>query len=209
MVIAEWNGHSFEVSPQRIISFKDLKVTGSTETKKVTTSGKEQAVSVKNGNARNVTMTAILNYVTGCTNVQDEALSFVDEATAGTEAYLYVSGEKLFTCLMMLTKASVGTIEMAPNGMWTYAEVELTFDQSSKLDGQKKTSTSTPAKKNDTSGDKKVLDKIDINAQIDTIKKATEQAKTVASSQMKLTSGNQTVGNALNAVSKFLNITKK
>ena len=169
-MIAEWNGHSFVVSPSLIQSFRDLKITGSVETKKVTTVGSEQAVAVKNNNARNVTLTAILSTAAGCGDVKGEALNFVEEATNGEEAYFYVGGEKLFICMMMLTKASVGTIEISPGGVWTYAEVEMTLEQSSKLDGQKAKATSTAAKKTNDK-EKKTAEKLDI------AKKALENAK--------------------------------
>lgn len=134
-VIAEWNGHQFVVEPTKIQSFKELSITGGIETKKSTTSGSDQSVSKKNGNARKVTLCAILNRSTGCEDVQAEAMNFVQEATDGAEDYMYCGGEKLLACKLMLTSAKVSQIEMTGSGYWTYAEVELTLEQSTKMDG--------------------------------------------------------------------------
>lgn len=136
-VIAEWNGHVFQVEPNRIQSFKDLTIQGGLETKKVTTAGIDTVVAKKNSTARKVTLTAILSYAAGVKDVQEEAIQFVQEAVDGAEAYLYCGGQKLIACMLLLTSAKVTQIEMTSTGMWTYADVELTLEQSSKLDGQK------------------------------------------------------------------------
>ena len=77
-VIAEWRNHTFEVSPTKIASFRDMKITAGVETKKVTvTDDKQQGVSVKNGKPRKVTFTAMLSTVMGCTDIEYECMTYV------------------------------------------------------------------------------------------------------------------------------------
>ena len=133
----KWNGHVFTVKPDVIRSFKDLVIKGGSKTESKD-SDKKGYVTRKGANPREVTFTAMLDYRLNV-DVRSEAMAFVDEATKGKKAYMYIGGKKLVGCKLMLTDCDVDTIEIAPNNTWIYAECKLSFKQASKgNDGDKK-----------------------------------------------------------------------
>jgi hypothetical protein len=148
--IGRWNGHKFEVSSSLIRSFTGLQINGSSETEDKE-DGSQKYVSRKKGKPVEVSFTIHLNARLGC-NVRSEALEFVSEARAGKKDYFYVGNEKLVTCQLMLTDATVKEIGLINKGTWTQADVQVTMKQCSKNDGAsggskkvsvKKTSTTT------------------------------------------------------------------
>lgn len=132
--IASWNGHKFEVKSGFIQGFTDLTLKGSSETEDKDESS-QKYVSRKNGKPVEISLTAHLNALTGCTDVQGQAVKFVTEARSGSKNYFYVNGKKLLSCQLMLTDATVKEIGMANNGKWTRADIQLTLKQCTKNDG--------------------------------------------------------------------------
>lgn len=131
--LIEWHSHKFEVASDAIRVFNDLAVSGTCETEEKEAS-KEKYVSLKNRKPAEITLTAILSAYFGC-DVQNEVMTFVDEAQKGTSALIYANGGKLLGCKMMLTSAKATKIDIAPGGKWTHAQVALTFKQATKADG--------------------------------------------------------------------------
>ena len=135
-VIAQWNGHTFEVGSQLIRGFTDLQVSGGCETTDKNTY-KLKYKEHKYGEVPKISLTVHLNALTGVTNVWDEAMQYIDEATAGATDYFYTGGYKLIPAEMMLTKAQVTEVVMMPGrgDEWISADVQLTFEQGTKSDG--------------------------------------------------------------------------
>lgn len=127
MEIAQWNGHLFTVTPQVIRMFNNLSLHGSCDTKEKEKGG-QKYVTRKAGKPLEATFEAGLNAYTRC-NVRDEAIAFAEEATRGPSAYLYVSGKRVFDCLMMLTDAAVSETQIAPDGTWIACKVQITLKQ--------------------------------------------------------------------------------
>ncbi len=132
MEIGRWREHTFEVSGSLVRSFTDLVVSGTSSTEEKT-NGRTGYSAYKNGTAAGVTMTVQLNAYLGC-DVRGEAIRFVQEAQEGASGYLYIKGQKLLDCLMMLTSASAQEIEISPAGEWVKCEVKLAFKQTSDTD---------------------------------------------------------------------------
>lgn len=132
--IGRWNNHVFEVAPNVIRGFGNLTIKGSSETDEKATGG-QKYVSRKNGKPAEVGITAILSALTG-SDVQAEALAFVDEARLGANGYFYIGGKKLMTCPLMLTDAVVSEAVIAINAAWISCEVKLTLKQCGKYDGE-------------------------------------------------------------------------
>ena len=128
MEVARWGGHTFEVSPEVIRSFDKLTVKGGSDTDDKIQS-KQKYLTRKNGKPTEVGMNVVLNAFTGA-DVRSEAMAFVDEAQKGKSDWIYVGGEKLVPCQLMLTEAAVEEIAITPGGVWTRASVKLTFKQS-------------------------------------------------------------------------------
>lgn len=135
-----WNGHIFEVSPSLIRGYTDLTIKGGSDIKEKTSS-KEKYVTRENAKAVEVTLTAVLNSMTG-SSVRADAESFLSDATKGASDYFYIGDKKLVTCQLMLTDANIEQIDIGPSGKWNSASVKLTFKQASKLDGSGKSSSS-------------------------------------------------------------------
>ena len=132
MEIGRWREHTFEVSGSLVRSFTDLVVSGTSNTEEKTY-GSTGYSAYKNGTAAGVTMTVQLNAYLGC-DVRTEAIRFVREAQEGASGYLYIRGQKLLDCLLMLTSASAQEIEISPAGEWVKCEVKLAFKQTSDTD---------------------------------------------------------------------------
>lgn len=134
--IANWNGHTFEVSPKLIRSFTDLSIKGSCETTDKN-SDKQKYVERKYGDIPQISMTIELNAQTGVTDVYGEAQEFVKEATDGAAAYFYMGSSKLIPAKMMLTEAEVTEIVIMPGqgDKWISCRVKVKFKQGSVSDG--------------------------------------------------------------------------
>ena len=140
MEVARWGGHIFEVSPDVIRSFDKLTIKAGSDTDEKTNS-KQKYLARKNGKATEVSLTAGLNAFTGA-DVRAEAMAFADEAQQGKADWIYVGGEKLVPCQLMLTDATVEEIAIAAGGAWTRAQVKLTFKQADLGDMQVKRKSS-------------------------------------------------------------------
>jgi len=134
--MANWNGHTFVVSPQLIRSYTELTIKGSCETTTKNTE-KQKYVEHKYGEIPEISMTVSLNAQTGVTDVYKEAMEYVQEATDGACAYFYLGGSKLIPATMMLTSAEVTEIVSMPGmgNKWISCDVKLKFQQGSKSDG--------------------------------------------------------------------------
>ena len=134
--IANWNGHTFEVSSKLIRSFQDLALKGSCETEDKT-SGGQKYVSRKNGNPAELTLTVSLNAFFGVTDVRYEAMAYVKEANEGATEYFYLGTQKLISSKMMLVTAEVTEYMPMPANadVWISCDVKLTFKQADKGDG--------------------------------------------------------------------------
>lgn len=131
--IANWNGHTFEVSPNLIRGFTDLTIKGSCETT-TKNSNKQKYVKRKYGEVPEISMVVGLSALTGVTNVMSEAMAFISEATAGKTAYFYMGTKKLLTAKMMLVSAEVVEVVNMPGSgdAWISCNVKLTFKQGAK-----------------------------------------------------------------------------
>ena len=146
-LLAEWNGHRFEVTPYAIRGFGDLSISGSCKT---SDTSKTFTINVPNLNKKtgqhtnkfkkfsagepiDLSFNAYLHTQLGC-DVRNEAMDFINDAERGAKGYLYIDGHKIVTCEMMLTKANVTDVKIASNGWWLSATVQLTMAQASTFD---------------------------------------------------------------------------
>lgn len=132
--LVQFRDFIFEVTPNKIQSFQQWTITGQADTEEKETD-KQKYVSLKGRGVAQMELTAVLNYFAGA-DVQKTVLDMVEAANAGAEGYVYFTGKKLFTYKMMLVKAEAKTIQIAANGLMTYAEVSLSFRQSTKKNGK-------------------------------------------------------------------------
>lgn len=160
-LLAEWNGHRFEVTPYAVRSFGDLQISGSCKTSDTNKSftvkvpaldrkgqrqyDKKGNLKTKNETHKNffkkfsngqpidLSFSAYLHMQLGC-DVRNEAMDFINDAEKGSKGYLYIDGHKIVTCEMMLTKANVTDVKIAANGWWLSATVKLTMVQASTFD---------------------------------------------------------------------------
>ena len=134
--IANWHGHTFEVSPKLIRGFTDLTIKGGCETTDKN-SGKQKYVEHKYGEIPEISMTVSLNAQTGVTDVMAEAMEYVREATDGDADYFYLGNEKLLPAKIMLVKAEIVEITHMPGqgDKWISCDVKLTFKQGTQNDG--------------------------------------------------------------------------
>lgn len=133
MEIASWGGHRFEVGPGLIRSFTEMTLRGSAEVEEKV-SDNQKYVERKAGNGWELTITAVLSAYLGC-SVREEALEFANDAKDSRAEYFYMAGKKLVPEKLMLTEASVQDVEIAPNGQWVRANVQLVFKQAERGEG--------------------------------------------------------------------------
>ena len=133
MEIASWGGHRFEVRPGLIRSFTEMTLRGSAETEEKV-SDNQKYVERKAGNGWEMTLTAVLSAYLGC-SVRDEAIAFANDAKESRSEYFYMAGKKLVPEKMMLTEATVQDVEIAPDGVWVRANVQLILKQAEKGEG--------------------------------------------------------------------------
>ena len=125
--MGRWHGYRFLVSPTLIRSFTGLQVKTSCELE--SRSDNEAGIAVrKQANPTELSFTAHFYAYTGC-NVRDEAYGLILTAQDGAKDYLYIGGRKIITYQFMCTEATLTEIEMAPNGTWKSANVQLTMKQ--------------------------------------------------------------------------------
>lgn len=160
-LLAEWNGHRFEVTPYAVRGFGDLQISGSCKTSDTNKSftvkvpaldrkgqrqyDKKGNLKTKNETHKNffkkfsngqpidLSFSAYLHTQLGC-DVRNEAMDWINDAEKGAKGYLYIDGHKIVTCEMMLTKANVTEVKIAANGWWLSATVQLTMVQASTFD---------------------------------------------------------------------------
>lgn len=134
--IANWNGHTFEISPNLIRGFTDFTIKGSCETT-TKNSNKQKYEEHKYGESPQIGMTIGLNAMTGVTDVFSEALEFVKEATDGACAYFYMGTKKLIPAKLILVSAEVTEVVHMPGEgcKWISCDVKVSFKQGTKNDG--------------------------------------------------------------------------
>lgn len=135
--IANWNGHTFEISPNLIRGFTDFTIKGSCETT-TKNSNKQKYEEHKYGESPQIGMTIGLNAMTGVTDVFSEALEFVQEATDGACAYFYMGEKKLIPAKLILVSAEVTEVVHMPGEgcKWISCDVKVSFKQGTKDDGK-------------------------------------------------------------------------
>lgn len=133
MVIAKWGDRSFYVKTNTIYSFSKLMYEFEAETEEVT-NGTQRFIKVKAQKPRSTTLKVLLDARLG-TDVRKHIDWYLDRVYKGSSAYLYVQGKKLLPCELIITKAAVSSMELAPDGKMIMAEMELTFTQSTRMDG--------------------------------------------------------------------------
>jgi len=151
--IANWNGHTFEVSASLIRCFDDLTIKGSCETEDKKKS-KKGYVKRKKGQPREITFNLPLSALLGVTDVRSEALAYVNEAYDGKTGYFYIGTKKLFNSKVMLTNAEISEVITMPGEgqTWVGCTVKLTFKQSSKDSGSSGSKKKKSARKSHRSG---------------------------------------------------------
>lgn len=141
----KWHKHNFKVSPHKILTFGDLKMTGSCETKDKKKSG-QGYVTKKKGKPTEITMTIELNAYLGV-DVRKEVDKFIEEGRSGAKDYCYIGKSKLVPYKLMLTTASVKSVEISHNNTWVSAELSLTMKQCEKKKSTKKKSVKRKKRK--------------------------------------------------------------
>ena len=133
--IANWNGHTFEVSPNLVRGFTELSIKGGCETT-TKNSSKQKYEERKYGEGMDITLNAHLNALSGVTDVMSEAMAFVQEANEGASDYFYMGTVKLVAAKLLLKGAEITEIETMPGkgDRWISCSVKLTFKQGSKND---------------------------------------------------------------------------
>lgn len=195
--IANWNGHTFEVSPNLVRGFTQLTIRGSCETT-TKNSSKQKYVKRKYGETPEISMTVGLSALMGVTDVYGEALAFVNEATEGACAYFYLGTSKLIPAKMMLVSAEIVDVENMPGqgDKWVACNVQLSFKQGSKKDGSGSSGSSGGSKK--ASVKKTSVKKNEANYTLLTVDKLSNQQYQYAPSVQAF---NKLVGNAVKVVS--------
>lgn len=128
MEIGRWNGHIFEVSHKKIKTFSEFNISKEAEIEDKDSGGQKYSL-LKSKKPTGVQMTIILNAYLGC-DVRDEAMAILDDV--GKKDYMYIGNQKLISSQMMLRKAMIDKVEMAPGGQWIRAEVQIDLSQSGK-----------------------------------------------------------------------------
>ena len=131
--VGRWHGHKFIVSSSKVMSFIGLQLKGSSETEDLI-KGSEKFVKYKNAKPKEVSFTIKLNAFLGC-DVKKEAKALVKESEQGIMDYLYIGRRKVMSCKLMLTEASVKEMAFSAGMKWLWADVAVTFKQSSTNDG--------------------------------------------------------------------------
>ena len=134
--IANWNGHTFEVSPSLIRGFSELRIEGGCETT-TKNSSKQKYEERKYGESPTISMKVHLNAQLGVTDVYSEAMELLAEATEGACDYFYLGSSKLVPAKLILNRASIAEIVHLPmsGDTWISCDVQLTFKQGTKNDG--------------------------------------------------------------------------
>ncbi len=133
-VVLWFGNRKFFVSPSEIKGFKGLKIKIALETEEKEVNG-EKIVSRKNYGITTVELTAILSAYAG-SDVQADAMGIITDCQYAKEDFIYdAAGAKLWPFKLLLTEAEIATCEIGPRGVWTYAEVRMTFKQSTTWSG--------------------------------------------------------------------------
>ena len=146
VITGKWHKHNFKVSPNKILTFGDLKMTGSCETKDKKKSG-QGYVAKKKGKPTEISVTIELNAYLGA-SVRKEVDKFVEEARSGAKDYFYIGKNKLVPYKLMLTNATTKSVEISHNNTWVSAQLTLTMKQCEKKKSTKKKSVKRKKRKN-------------------------------------------------------------
>ena len=132
-IIGKWGGLIFGINSSKARGFADLQIKASSETEEKE-AGNQKYISRKNGKPAEISMTVHSDARLGC-NVRNDAETFIKGAQNGKTDYFYVSNKKLVPCQLMLTDATVKSVELSPKGKWISADIQLTMKQCDKGDG--------------------------------------------------------------------------
>ena len=132
--VGRWNGHQFEVSRTKILSFRDLQVKASIETEEKLDDRTKYAA-VKNSKPTEVSFTIVLHRALDV-DVRAEAKAWLKEANngSGTADYLYIGKSKLVEYSLMLTEASLSDVVIDAKNRWISATLKVSFKQCNPAD---------------------------------------------------------------------------
>lgn len=134
--IGSWNGHTFEVSENLIRGFTEMSIKGGCEVTEKNTK-QQKYVERKYGEIPSISLIVGLNAMVGVTDVMEESMTFISEATEGAMDYFYLGSKKLIPGKMRLTEAEVVEIAHMPGkgDVWISSKVKLTLKQGTENDG--------------------------------------------------------------------------
>lgn len=125
------------LSAAKIRGLKSLEIIGESTTEAATSNGQEY-MKRKSGKPLMVNMSVVLSAFTGC-STRSEVMELVAAARDGQVDYLYVGGEKLTPCKLMLTRADANEFVITAGGKLAHCVVALVFQQASLNDGAEET----------------------------------------------------------------------
>lgn len=126
MVTAKFGDFSFQIDAASML-FGDLKITSECAVDEKTE--QEAAyVAKKNGKPVQVNLNAFLNAALGA-DVRATAMQFEAAARKGQKNKLVIGQEALFPFDLMLVKAEISEVAIAPGGQWVNTKIALTFKQ--------------------------------------------------------------------------------
>lgn len=138
MILMTWAGFEFFVNPGSIRSFSDLRIETSSTFEDKEFNGLSYK-EWKNADPYKVSCKAVLDIKLCQEDVRFTAIGLCDMARRRTSSGpLFYNGEPLLydNWAFQLSKASIDQVDIAPNGMWTHAEISLEFVQSGSTDNQ-------------------------------------------------------------------------
>lgn len=126
--IGQWGAIRFEVTSSTAMLFQDMKLTADCETEE-RTEDEQKYIAAKAGKPVQITMTIMLHAALGI-DVRGTMLLLFHSSQRGLEDYFYCGGQKIFPFKMMLTKATLDSLQTAPSGNWISAKADVTLMQS-------------------------------------------------------------------------------
>ena len=126
-VIAQWGDIVFQITSQKALLLKELKISAEAETDDKT-KNKQKYVSLKNGKPASVNFDVEVHSVFG-QDVSAIVKQFLNAAQRGKTGYFYIGGQKVFPAKTMMTKAEASEIELSPTGKYVRAKIAVTLTQ--------------------------------------------------------------------------------
>ena len=126
-ILAQFGELKFEIASTNALLFENLKVSSGCETEDKS-KNKQKYVVKKNGEPVQVNFAILLNASLGI-DVEWSIGYLMYAAQGNVTERLYMGRYKMFPCKMMMVKADVEEIKIAPDGTWTSAKVQVTMKQ--------------------------------------------------------------------------------